>query len=141
MNGPAGSALQTRYVEQWINAVLKDAEEMQMPGVLKRPEAQNPIQRYELHRLHLERTGMPLELIDRVYRALFTHSVGFFQILKESTSTIAEGKAAVISNLWRVFQLLLQYACPIDFKMVTTVMEEKHQARVAQLEATIREIN
>jgi len=25
--------------------------------------------------------------------------------------------------------------------MVTTVMEEKHQARVAQLEATIREIN
>lgn len=114
---------------------------MQIPGVMKRPEAQNPIQRYDLDRLHLERMGMSLEFIDRVYRALFTHSVGFFQLLKEGTKEISEGKATVISNLWQVFQLLLQYACPTDFKMVTTVMEEKHQVKVSSLEGIIQEIN
>ena len=56
--GPSGSVLQSRYVEQWINDVLRDAEDMKMPGVVSRPENLVPIGRYGIDRIHLNNAGM-----------------------------------------------------------------------------------
>jgi hypothetical protein len=36
--GPAGQSLQTRYVEQWINDVLRDAEGLKFKGIVTQPE-------------------------------------------------------------------------------------------------------
>lgn len=124
--GPSGSSLQIRYVEQWLNDVLTDAVALEMPGVLKRPEHKNPLSRYEINRIQLTNHGVSLEMVDRIYRSLFTNSVGFFNLLKDCTSTIETGKAAIQSNIWRVFQVLLEYACPNDYKLITQEIEEGH---------------
>ena len=103
--GPSGFQLQSRYVEQWINDVLRDAEDLKMPGVVARPENLVPISRYEVDRIGLNNKGMSFETVDRVYRALFVHSVGFFQMIQNATAGMHESEIAVITqtNIWRVF--------------------------------------
>ena len=75
--GPTGAGLQARYVEQWLNDVLRDAQDMKYPGVLTHPEKALPINRYEIDKISLTNLGIPIATVDRIYRALFVHSVGF----------------------------------------------------------------
>ena len=58
--GPSGNSLQIRYVEQWLNDVLIDAEALNFPGILKRPEHKNPLSRYEINRIQLTNHGVSL---------------------------------------------------------------------------------
>lgn len=82
-----------------------------MPGILNKPEHQKPLQRYEIDRINLSKFGLSDEIIDRVYRSLFVHSVGFFGLLKEATKNLQEGKDYLRINIWKVFQILLECAC------------------------------
>lgn len=120
-------------MEQWLNDVLGDAEELQMPGVLKRPEHRRPLSRYEVDKMQLMNLGVPAEAIDRMYRALFVHSTGFFGMIKEATQNVKEGAQAIQANVWRVFQVLLEYACKTDYKMVTQTIEESHLRQYDEL--------
>ena len=61
---------------------MKDAEELDVPGILKRPEHKNPLSRYEIDRISLNNMGVDLSDIDRVYRTLFVNSVGLFGLLR-----------------------------------------------------------
>lgn len=72
-------------------------------------------------------------MVDRIYRALFTNSVGFFNLLKDCTQNISEGKASIQSNIWRVYQVLLEYACQTDYKLITQEIEEGHLNRNTDL--------
>lgn len=92
--------------------------------------------------MKLESLGIPLNFIDRIYRALYTHSVGFYQLLIECSIFLEKDKRAdLLINIWRVFQILLQYSCPTDFKMITAHMEKKRLDDVNKLEAVIKEMN
>lgn len=55
-----GNLLQIRYVEQWLNDVLNDAEALNMPGIMRRPEHKNPLSRYEINRIQLTNLGVSL---------------------------------------------------------------------------------
>ena len=132
-----GAGIQTRYVEQWLNDVLSDAEELDMPGVLKRPEHKNPLSRYEIDKHTLTAGAVHEDMVDRIYRALFVHSVGFFGMIKEATKNVKEGKAAIQANIWRVFQVLLEYACKTDYKLVTQKIEESHLGKFDELNREI----
>ena len=127
-------------MEQWLDDVLRDAEELNMPGVLKRPEHRNPLGRYEVDRMRLVNMGVAAGMIDRAYRGLFVHSLGFFGLIKDVTRGVTEGKAAVQANLWRVFQVLLEYSCKTEYRLVTQQIEESHLDEVAQLNETIAKL-
>ena len=71
-----------KVLETWINETLSDAEHLDIPGVILKPEHKNPISRYGIDRMVLSNAGIPNELIDRVYRALFVYSVGFYELIK-----------------------------------------------------------
>jgi hypothetical protein len=58
MGPSSGGGVQIRYVEQWLNDVLKDAEELDIPGILKRPEHKNPLSRYEIDRISMDNMGV-----------------------------------------------------------------------------------
>lgn len=58
-------------------------------------------------------------MVDRIYRALYVHSVGMFHLLKEVTGRLGDGKEALLSDIWRVFQILLEYSCQAEYKMIT----------------------
>jgi hypothetical protein len=71
-----------KVLETWINETLQDAEHLDIPGVVLKPEHKNPITRYGIDRMSFSNAGLPVELIDRVYRALFVYSVGFYELIK-----------------------------------------------------------
>ena len=72
-----------KVLETWINETLADAEHLDIPGVILKPEHKNPISRYGIDRIAFNTAGIPNELTDRVYRALFVYSVGFYELIKK----------------------------------------------------------
>ena len=55
-----------------------------------------------------------------MYQALFVHTVGFFELLGETTKLMPEGlKFTYQMKIWRVYMILLEYACKTDYEMIT----------------------
>lgn len=78
--------ISSKVMETWINETLADAEHLDIPGVILKPEHKNPISRYGIDRLTLTNVGIPNETVDRVYRCLFVYSVGFYELIKKILS-------------------------------------------------------
>lgn len=72
-----------KVIETWINDTLSDAEHLDIPGVMLKPEHKNPISRYGIDKLSLTNAGVPSELVDRIFRALFVYSVGFYELINK----------------------------------------------------------
>ena len=70
-----------KVMEQWLNDTLSDAQHLDIPGVILQPEHKNPVSRYGIDRIELTNSGIPNEMVDRIYRSLFVYSVGFFEML------------------------------------------------------------
>ena len=45
--------LNAKVIETWINETLRDAEHLDIPGVVLKPEHKNPVSRYQIDRLSL----------------------------------------------------------------------------------------
>jgi len=54
----SSTKLNAKVIETWINETLLDAEHLDIPGVVLKPEHKNPISRYQIDRLTL--TVIPL---------------------------------------------------------------------------------
>jgi hypothetical protein len=72
-----------KVLETWINETLQDAEHLDIPGVILKPEQKSPITRYGVDRQSLIAGGLSNQMIDRIYRALFVYSVGYYELLKK----------------------------------------------------------
>jgi len=70
-----------KVLETWVNETLEDAEHMDIPGVILNPANRQPATRYGIDRTSLMKEGIPTETVDRVYKALFVYSVGFYELL------------------------------------------------------------
>ena len=77
------AAMSSKVLETWINETLQDAEHLDIPGVILKPEHKNPISRYGINRIALTQAGIPSETVDRIYRAMFVYSVGFYELIKK----------------------------------------------------------
>lgn len=104
------TTMSPKVLETWINETLTDAEHLDIPGVILKPEAKNPIQRYGIDRHFLQKEGIPADAIDRIYRAMFVYSVGWYELLKKCLEH-SNNKYTVIANMWKVFSILLEYCC------------------------------
>ena len=76
-----GIRMNPKVIESWINETLADAEHLDVPGVLLKPEHKNPISRYGIDKLTLTNAGVPTQVIDRIFRALFVYSIGFYELM------------------------------------------------------------
>ena len=81
---------------------------MDIPGVLLKPEHKNPMSRYGIDKLSLTNAGIPNEMVDRIFRGLFVYSTGFYEVMNKALDH-TRGKYRVITNLWKVFGILLEY--------------------------------
>ena len=122
-----------KVLETWINETLQDAEHLDIPGVILKPEHQNPISRYGIDRLVLFNAGIPTEVIDRIYRSLFVYSVGFYELIKKLLEH-TEKKYSMITNIWKVFAILLEYCCRTDYRMLISEISKEHKAELEQLD-------
>ena len=88
-----------------------------------KPEHKNPVSRYNIDRLTLtvilfvnilKNAGVPNEYVDRIYRGLFVYSIGFYEMLQR-TLHHADNKYLILSSLWKVFSILLEYCCKSNY--------------------------
>lgn len=122
-----------KVLETWINETLQDAEHLDIPGVLLKPEDKNPISRYGIERMVLVDAGLPNETVDRIYRALFVYSVGFYELIKKCLEH-TEKKYTIITALWKVYSILLEYCCRTDYRMLISEISKEHKREIEELE-------
>eukprot|EP00826_Nyctotherus_ovalis_P014173 TRINITY_DN13923_c0_g1_i5.p1 TRINITY_DN13923_c0_g1~~TRINITY_DN13923_c0_g1_i5.p1 ORF type:complete len:321 (-),score=55.49 TRINITY_DN13923_c0_g1_i5:284-1246(-) len=109
--------LDIKVLEEWINTILKTIEISAIPKQLLSKEAASPLFKFGIDRKQLMNFGVGEEMIDRIYRALFVYTIGFHELLKSNLS----GEAinfGIISNIWKVYALLLEHACELDYKLL-----------------------
>ena len=112
---------------------MKDAETMKVPGILLRPEHMRPINRYRIDKATLDLYGLTPEYQERIYRSLFSHSVGFHQLVNELLLHVREGRELLRSNIWKVYQILLESACKTDYQLITQQLEQNNMKEVNAL--------
>ena len=80
------SQLSSKVIETWINETLLDATHLDIPGVLLKPESKKPLNRYGISREELTHKdyGVSHLTADRIYRALFVYSLGFYEMLSKA---------------------------------------------------------
>jgi hypothetical protein len=126
--------MSAKVLETWINETLTDAEHLDIPGVILKPEHKNPISRYGIDRMAFSNAGISSELADRVYRALFVYSVGFYELVKKCLQH-TEKKYTLITNVWKVFAILLEYCCRTDYRMLISEIAKEHKTELEKLQS------
>lgn len=121
-------------METWINETLTDAEHLDIPGCILQPEHKNPITRYGIDRIEMDNCGVPRDFVDRIYRCLFVYSVGFYEMIKNLIQH-SNQKYSLVTRIWKVFAVLLEYCCVTDYKMMITQISSQHEQEVEQLKA------
>ena len=95
-----------------------------------------PLYRYSIDRQTLLKAGVSSETCDQIYRSLFVHSVGFFDQLKKQLAKCDPTKVLSLQmSLWKVYAILLEYACRTDYKLLITAQTEKQLAETAELQS------
>ncbi len=111
-----------------MNETLNDCCDLEIPGVIGKPEHVLPLSRYGIDRISLTTLGLPSSEVDRLYHSLFVYTVGFFDLLKGVTAYLLESvnHYNYQTRIWKVYQILLEYACKTDYEMVTTQLEREY---------------
>ena len=109
-----GNVLNARVIETWINETLADAEHLDIPGVILKPTQKPPLQRYSIDRLFLHSVNVEVGNIDRIYRGLFVYSIGFYEMLHKCLNH-AKNKYTLLSAVWKVYAILLEYCCKSNY--------------------------
>jgi len=78
--------------------------------------------------------GIPGDLIDRIYRGLFVYSVGFYELIKKTLSH-TEGSFGIVTHLWKVFAILLEYCNRTEYTMLITEIGKMHKGELEKLES------
>ena len=84
--------------------------------------------------------GLSTQQIERIYRGLFAHSMGFNQMIKQIGKMVHDeidpakrGKRDFLGvNLWRVFQILLEYCQMTDYQMLLNKAQVEFQAELLE---------
>lgn len=125
-------------METWINETLADAYHLEIPGVLVKPEHKDPIHRYGIDRTSLMLAGISEPEVDRIYRSLFVYSVGFFELLKKILSTTGKSYS-IVTSIWKVFQVLLEYCCKTDYRILISEITDKYNSEMNEVEKKFKE--
>lgn len=97
------------------------------------PENKLPITRYGIDRPTLNKANIDSADVDRIYRALFVYSVGFYELLKKIMAH-TEKKYTVITSIWKVFAILLEYCCRTDYTLLIQAISKEHKDELERLE-------
>ena len=129
----SNAMVNSSVMEAWINETLKDAEHLEIPGIIIKPVHKMPMSRYGIDKLYLHSQGLPMEDIERIYRSLFVYSIGFYEMILKCV-THAKNKYSILSSLWKVFQILLEYCCKSNYQMMIAKISTEHSQQIEKLE-------
>eukprot|EP00347_Sterkiella_histriomuscorum_P019598 403341020 len=131
--------ISARFIEQWLNETLKECEDLDIPGSLSKPEHKLPLSRYSMDRMYLTNIGIPLHQVNRIYQSLFVYSVGFYALLDDCTKNLENDRIITQSKIWKVYQILLEYCCKTDYRLITQEIEKFNQQQADEAEGKFRD--
>ena len=114
-----------RVLETWLNETLQDAEHLDIPGCILKSDKQNPMARYGIDCITFENAGLAPDVQERLYRALFVYSVGFYEMINKSLTHIKD-KFSIVTAIWKVYTILLEYCCRTDYRMLISEISKKN---------------
>ena len=62
-------------------------------------------------------------------------------MLRNFTAHTVNSQQTILANVWRVYQILLEYACKTDYKLITRYMEESHLGVMDRKQGQIEKLN
>jgi hypothetical protein len=130
--------LNPRILEAWINNTISDAEQIELPDELVSAETRQPLIRFGVDRQSLISAGVPSNEVDRVFRALFVYSIGFYQLINKAMEHCAK-KNVLVAGIWKVYSILLEYCCYKDYQMVVKTLVLEREQEVARVEEEFRQ--
>jgi len=119
--------------ENWLASTLEQAADLRIPGVLQPHGKVTILTQYGLNREALHAKGCSREGVDRLYRAMFVYSVGFYQMI-ESLMQGCKNNFVVASSVWKTFIILLEYCNKVDYRTLISSMSMKHQRQMDEAE-------
>ena len=120
-------------MENWLNSILEDAQHMIVPGIVMAKGNSAFLERYGIDRKTLNDVGCQRESVDRLYRALFVYSFGFYQLVRTLVQD-ASNNFVLVSNIWKVFLILLEYWNKVDYKTLIEKLSIKHTQQIEDIE-------
>ena len=75
------------------------------------------------------------DCIDRIFRGLFVYSVGFYEMLDKALHH-AKHKYTLLSSVWKVYSILLEYCCQSNYQMMITKIRSEHDQQLEELKAS-----
>mmetsp|Transcript_27503 Transcript_27503/g.49537 ORF Transcript_27503/g.49537 Transcript_27503/m.49537 type:complete len:1044 (-) Transcript_27503:1687-4818(-) len=130
--------LNPRILEAWINNTISDAEQIELPDELVSSETRQPLIRFGVDRQSLISAGVPSNEVDRIFRALFVYSIGFYQLINKAMEHCAK-KNVLVAGIWKVYSILLEYCCYKDYQMVVKTLMLEREQEVARVEEEYRQ--
>lgn len=125
-------------IEHWINETLGDAEHLNIPGVILKPENKIPVNRYNIDRMTLMNAGIPNESVNRIYRSLFVYSVGFYDLVVRCMEQ-SKHNHTIVSSIWKVFAILIEYCCKSDYRMLISALAVEHKKELDRINTDFAE--
>ncbi|OMJ80193.1 hypothetical protein SteCoe_19598 [Stentor coeruleus] len=125
--------LNSRILETWINNTISDATFINLPNQLSKQELSSPLMRYGVDRTGLLKAGLQTEDIDRLYRSLFVYSIGFYQLI-QTILKHSFNKYSIVTGIWKVYAILLEYCCQLDYEMIVTTLNSEKKEEIEQME-------
>lgn len=126
--------LNSRVLETWINNTIADAASLNLPHQVIKEDSKHPLMRYGIDRTTLLKSGLQPVDIDRLYRSLFVYSIGFYQLMQKVLERTNK-KYTIITSIWKVYAILLEYCCHLDYDMIVTTLNIEKNEELEQLEA------
>ena len=121
---PGKSLLDLKVIETWINDMLVEAE---FSSKLDSKSKHTALKKFGIDRKTLKTRGLSQKDIDRIFRCLFVYSFGFYQMLLEMLSHSTDLNT-LMSQLWKVFGILLEYCSRGDFQSTVNELEKEKRA-------------
>ena len=130
--------LNSRILETWLNNTISDAASIDMPDQIVKHEARVPLVRYGIDRTTLLNSGLQSSDVDRIYRSLFVYSIGFFQLLRKILEHTKK-KYTIITGIWKIYAILLEYCCQFDYEMIITTLNIEKKEEIDVLDKEYKE--
>lgn len=61
------------------------------------------------------------------------YSVGFYELIQECLKNTPK-RVSMITNIWKVFAILLEYCCRTDYRMLISEISKEHKAELDKLD-------
>lgn len=89
--------------------------------------------------------GVTAPNVDRLYRAFFVYSIGFYELLVAITATVKRKDQSkhtkIMGSIWTVYSILLELCCKNDYKLLISQMAVEFEDQKQSLKDIIERNN